>query len=62
MSSSHVAAVVLRGVLGVMCVLTLMTSAFAVFTDRSVPLWLLWTEVVVVVGLMAVLAYGERRV
>jgi hypothetical protein len=30
-------------------------------TDRSVPTWLPSTEVVVIVGLMAILAYRERR-
>lgn len=44
------------------CVLTLVTCAFVLFSDRSVPSWLPWAETVVIVGLMAVLACGERRV
>ena len=43
------------------CVLTLVTCAFVVFSDRFVPLRLLWVETVVIVGVMAVLAYRERR-
>lgn len=53
---------VFRAVLGVVCVLTLVTCALVVFSDRFVPSWLPWAEIVVIVGLMAVLACGERRV
>lgn len=52
---------VLRVVLGVVCVLTLVTCALVVFSDWFVPSWLVWVETAVIVGLMAVLAYGERR-
>ncbi len=61
MFSSRVARWVLRVVLGVVCVLALITCVLVVFSDRFVPSWLPWAEFVVVVGLMAVLAYGERR-
>lgn len=61
MFSSRVAAMALRLVLGFVCVLSLITSALVVFADRSVPTWLPWTEVIVIVGLMAVLAHGERQ-
>lgn len=61
MFSSRVARWVLRGVLGVVSVLALITCALVVFTDRLVPSWLPWTEFVVVVGLMGVLAIGVRR-
>jgi hypothetical protein len=47
---------------GVVCVLTLITCAYVLFSDRFVPSWLVWVETAVIVGLMAVLAYGERRV
>ncbi|MDF2468308.1 hypothetical protein [Rhodococcus erythropolis] len=53
--------VVFRVVLGVACVLTGVTSLCMLLTDRSVPTWLPSTEVVVIVGLMAILAYRERR-
>lgn len=59
--SSMVFTVVLRFVLGVVSVFALITSALVLFTDRFVPTWLPSTEVVVIVGLMAVLAYRERR-
>lgn len=62
MFPSRVAWWVFRVVLGVVCVLTLVTCALVVFSDRFVPSWLVWVETVVIVGLMAVLAYGERRV
>lgn len=62
MFSSQWARWVLRVVLGVVCVLTLVTCAIVLFSDRFVPSWLPWVETVVIVGLMAVLAYGERRV
>lgn len=52
----------LRVVLGVVCVLTLITCAYVLFSDRFVPSWLVWVETAVIVGLMAVLAYGGRRV
>ena len=52
---------VLRVVLSVVCVLTLVTCVFVLFSYRFVPSWLPWAETVVIVGLMAVLAYGERR-
>ncbi|MBQ9053024.1 hypothetical protein [Rhodococcus sp. (in: high G+C Gram-positive bacteria)] len=61
MFSSMVFTVVLRFVLGVVSVFALITSALVLFTDRFVPTWLPSTEVVVIVGLMAVLAYRERR-
>ena len=51
----------LRVVLGVVCVFTLVTCAIVVFSDWFVPSWLVWVETVVIVGLMAVLAWGERR-
>lgn len=51
----------LRVVFGVVCVLTLVTCVLVVFCDRFVPSWLVWVETVVIVGLMAVLACGERR-
>lgn len=61
MFSSMVFTVVLRFMLGIVAVLALITSAFVLLTDRFVPTWLPSTEVVVIVGLMVVLAYRERR-
>ena len=61
MVSSRVITVALRCVLGIVAVLTLITSALVLFTDRFVPTWLPSTEVVVIVGLMAIFAYRERR-
>lgn len=38
---------VLRVVLGVVCVLTLVTCVFVLFSDGFVPSWLVWVETAV---------------